>query len=217
MTILMSQFVMPRDTGLPEDVSINTFHWEVPGEPSEAHLGAIRDRVSQFYNDLPGTGLTPIRSMLATTIDHTQCRIKTYDLSDPLPRVPLDDRILPLSSVGGSAIPAEVSVVLSYQADLVSGELQARRRGRIFIGPLSDGFGSLDTGGFRPIAAVRTSLGAAAARLAGRSDEDTLAWVVYSRVNGTAALITRGWVDNAWDTQRRRGEGATIRSTWTAL
>jgi hypothetical protein len=39
-------------------------------------------------------------------------------------------------------------------------------------------------------------------------------WSVWSRKNANTKLVTGGFVDNAFDTQRRRGEKASGRQTW---
>jgi hypothetical protein len=52
-----------------------------------------------------------------------------------------------------------------------------------------------------------------ASNLLAASNPATLA--VWSPSNGDAVPVTDGWVDNAWDTQRRRGIDRTARSTWT--
>jgi len=40
-------------------------------------------------------------------------------------------------------------------------------------------------------------------------------WVVYSPTNGNTVNVDNGWVDNAFDTQRRRGLAVTARTNWT--
>jgi hypothetical protein len=40
-------------------------------------------------------------------------------------------------------------------------------------------------------------------------------WVVYSRVDNRSSPVTDWFVDNSWDTQRRRGPRATSRITGT--
>ena len=41
--------------------------------------------------------------------------------------------------------------------------------------------------------------------------------VLYSRANRSVYRITDNWVDNEWDTQRRRGTAATARQVWNDL
>jgi hypothetical protein len=40
-------------------------------------------------------------------------------------------------------------------------------------------------------------------------------WVVYSPTDDAYHEVANGWVDNAWDTQRRRGYKPTSRTTFT--
>jgi hypothetical protein len=39
-------------------------------------------------------------------------------------------------------------------------------------------------------------------------------WVAYSGKLGTGTVVTNGWCDNSFDTQRRRGQDPTVRDTW---
>ena len=39
---------------------------------------------------------------------------------------------------------------------------------------------------------------------------------VWSVANNDLVLANDGWVDNSWDTQRRRGLDTTARTTWAA-
>jgi hypothetical protein len=39
-------------------------------------------------------------------------------------------------------------------------------------------------------------------------------WAVYSRRDNAGYLVSNGWVDDAFDIQRRRGVSALVRSLW---
>jgi hypothetical protein len=41
-------------------------------------------------------------------------------------------------------------------------------------------------------------------------------WVVWSEADQDAGSVFDGWIDNAFDTQRRRGVQASSRTTWVA-
>jgi hypothetical protein len=123
-------------------------------------------------------------------------------------------------------LPNEVALCLSYQAVAISGESQARRRGRIFFGPLCNTANTLSaTGECRPSAALVTALCGAATLLAtpaATAAGDLVHWAVYSPTTDLTETIDdafqdvdNGWVDNSFDTQRRRGRDATARTTWT--
>lgn len=138
-------------------------------------------------------------------------------------------------------LPSEVSLCLSFRnnngATPGGGNFQtppAQRRGRIYLGPIGQArnvAGPFAEG--RPDAAVGDYARAAAAVLitpAGPLPPER--WVIYSRPfagrplterpnrpplraiparPGTAYLVQETWTDNAWDTQRRRGERPTAR------
>jgi len=55
----------------------------------------------------------------------------------------------------------------------------------------------------------------AATYLKGASDAAAdWTWVVYSTVDNAMYPVDNGWVDNSWDTQRRRGVKPTARYTF---
>jgi hypothetical protein len=43
---------------------------------------------------------------------------------------------------------------------------------------------------------------------------ENVTWVTVSPTAGTSGVVTDGWVDNAWDTQRSRGAAPTMRIDW---
>lgn len=93
---------------------------------------------------------------------------------------------------------------------------QARRRGRIYLGPFGQTvLGTTAVTSDRPLAAAVTAIANAATALATATAGAVVPWVIYSPTNGSGAVVTDGWVDNAFDTQRRRGVAATSRTLWT--
>ena len=104
-----------------------------------------------------------------------------YDLSDPLPRqfytLPLDVTVV----TDTTNIPPEVAIVLSFQALAVSGEPQARKRGRIYLGGISESAISTSSDGTAfpmIVPAVRTAIGAAADTLKNASTTASCPWSV---------------------------------------
>lgn len=209
---------IPWTTGLPEDIVQNTFHVHADLELSTSQLEELTNAFGTFYQAIDQY-LAPVLSPTVTTT--------VYDLSDPEPRVVIheDSRALTLSTQ--HSIPEEVALCLSFQALPVAGQNQRRRRGRVYIGPLSLDAGTVpDSKRYVPNTALITALTQAAEDLS--HDLNDVAegsvvtgqpinvyWVVYSQVGGTVSRVEEAWVDNAWDTQRRRGRGATARTTNT--
>lgn len=210
MPIGRYQVTIPRDSNNPEDAIVNTWHFAL-----------INDFIADL--DLPATALQNFYNNLATyissDIDPNNMRLKVYDLEDPEPRSPKYDGPLGTmnNTTGGDPLPEELSVCLSYRAVYESGENPARRRGRIYIGGL--GAATLPGTGVprRPAAAFRTALKNAGQTLLNASVAATeWNWIVYSPTAGIGNVVVGGWVDDAWDVQRRRGVERTVKETFGA-
>lgn len=206
--IIRVQATRAAVTGIPADAVTNVFHFDSLTTPvGSTEYQDCADAVEDFFD---GANLvTPvagyIHSLMADALT-----LKVYDLSDPEPRVPRITETVTSSGAGSSErLPNELAVCLSFQGAAISGLAQARRRGRLFIGPLSGGAWNPATA--RPSDVFMTDLATAAIRLV----EDTATrWAVYSTVLNAAAAVTDGWVDNAFDVQRRRGLAPTIKAAW---
>lgn len=155
--------------------------------------------------------MSPHLSALLNQDDHI---IKWYDMNDPEPRAPVRENTLDLAAgTRTGSLPPEVALCLSYQGARVSGLPQARRRGRVYIGPFEAA--AVGTDG-RPISTIVTALRNAGAALLAASDAAaTWTWIQFSTVNDGFADVDNGWVDNEFDTQRRRGRPYTSRSTFS--
>lgn len=99
--------------------------------------------------------------------------------------------------------PHEVALCLSYYADFNA----PRRRGRMYIGP----WGNLSE---RPSEGQQITLRTLANGLSALGGVN-VQWVQYSPTTGEFHNVTNFFIDNEWDTQRRRGLRATSRLTGT--
>ncbi len=207
------QATFERVSGLPEDRIVNNWHFSVTGtlEPGEAD--AIRDLLDSFYFGLNAGGST-VGSFLAGSL--TGLTYKMYNLADLKPRPvterPSLDFVRPAQT--GIYVPHEVAVCLSYYAD----RNLPRQRGRIYIGPLGNSAiagavaGDNDS---RQASALRPSFATAGARLIAESQSGFRPWVVYSPTDLAGRQVTDGWIDDAFDTQRRRGRKPAVRELFT--
>lgn len=213
MTTFRAQVVIPMFSGLPTDVVTNTLHFEEP-------LGTMPiEQVGDTMSPIIETFLEALYASPHTMCDYMRplnAFIKWYDLSDPPPRAPYEVQINPVITTAANDLPTECAVVLSFQGERVSGQSQARRRGRIYLGGLGLGWVSVSTSSAYPRLAsgVAADLGAAALALRAQALTEGIPWVIWSTVNEGAVLVTDGWVDNAIDTQRRRGVLSNSRVTW---
>ena len=160
---------------------------------------AIRARYQAFRPQFPG--------IFALEGHETQL----YRMSDPQPRAPVFEEEWSLvTAPTGDTLPRECACVLSFQGDKSSGVPQSRRRGRIYLGPI---LAARNDDGL-PDSTLRNAVAGFGDSLLNASDASAWTWVVFSGVNQSAVPVTNGWVDNAWDTQRRRGEEWTSRTTF---
>lgn len=201
---------LDTDSGLPEDVITNTWHFDqdLPGDQS----ADIFDRLQLFYEAIQG--------YLSKTLNGA-IHYKAYDLADAPPRVPFAERSDTFTPSTQDSFPNEVAVCLSYRADYESGTPNARRRGRIFIGPLSvdaatnvGGYGDLQVS-----SAFQTVLADAGQDMLGPNGDGDPIWAVYSRTTDITETMadafndaTNLWVDNAFDTVRSRGKAPSNRT-----
>lgn len=213
----MFQYVvsLPHRTGLPRDVTVNTFAFV---QDDVADCPEVFDRLEEFYNDDAPTDA--ICRFLSPAIDRNPniARIEAYRLSDSPPRVPVATRLWQLGvQKSGDPLPAEVALCASFQAPAVSGFPQARRRGRIFLGPFVDAANDdvVSVGRSVPSSDLIETVANASERLAAYWTVGGPNWAVWSRRDDTMYEVTNGWVDNDWDTQRRREPSPTGRISWT--
>lgn len=219
--------VMHAASGLPADDVINDFAFKlVGGGPVEADYLNLLSAVSSFYRDVTtSTGNAVggyISSQIPRTVTH---RVDMYDLSGGLPLgspVFSSDWLGPDTVIGTEGCPTEVAGCLSFHADLTdipeeagATRPRARRRGRLFVGPLSTAAYNKTTPPYSLTTNFGTTLREAAVRLADAAAADDWLWSVWSRTDSVLRQIVGGFTDNAPDTQRRRGFKATSRTTFS--
>lgn len=218
MPHLFAACSLPNKNNLAEDTFVNGFHFT--GTSSVEDMSTeIALRLHDFYGTPPTGSSQRLAQFMSSEINWPTARLKIYDWGDPSPRQPVYDEQLPVTP--GTLVellpqPAEVALCLSYAGEAVSGANPARRRGRIYIGPLNAGtLAPTPNQSARPAGAFMTVLARAGDDLA---TANTLGcqWVVWSTRGGSATEIVRGWVDDAFDTQRRRGVRPSARLTWEA-
>lgn len=202
--------VFQGGSNLSEDRYVNTFHFLSPQDyATDSPL--IAQALDDFWsvtviNDPLGAFLSPYVSR--------DYEIRTYDMSDATPRVPaIFEHTLPPVHTGGAlgSVPEEVAHCLSYHT---IPPITARRRGRIYIGPLCSAAVSNATTSnpTRVNSSLRNAANGAAVNLV----DEGLGWAVYSPTADTYGVIVAGWSDDAFDTQRRRGAGATSKTLWNS-
>lgn len=225
-------------SGLPEDVCENVWHFgsEETGFTA-GELDGMMDAVETFYTTTTPTGGTNgPGEYLSASLDHgaNKAQLLAYativlDGSQPLGS-PVGSRNFTLPNpLSASMLPEEVAAVMSFNGDLTDVPVSEtnpspppatirpaqRRRGRIFLGPLNASAGGVQGSFLRPAGVLRTDLGKAAIDLAGTvAGGGTFVWGVWSKADAEVWEVIGGYVDDAWDTQRRRGLAPTVRTAF---
>lgn len=187
----------------PSDVFQNTWFLE---NPLTSDLALMADQATPRFKNF-------YQALASYYGDFVQsAEIRFYDMADPPPRIPevRDMLYSPGHDPAQGNLPEEVAVVLTIHG---TPPVTPRRRGRLYLGPLcTTALSSV------PEQATRVSdqlVDAIAARaVAFKQDASGGDWVIYSPTSGFAVSVAGGWVDNAFDSQRRRGPDASSRTTW---
>lgn len=204
--------------GVPADSITNTWHARShsidPADDAEAFFEGLSD----FYGTIDGIFSTSISGVL---------NFKCYDLEQPTPRVPIFTDSGTITPSTNALLPNEVACVLSYSAPSEPGISPSSKRGRIYLGPLDSSVLDDGTGDARITTGVTTLIGGAANDLVNEGGILSFQWAVFSptlaagsitptAIDNATAIVTNGFVDNAFDIVRSRGTAASVRSLWTS-
>lgn len=201
----------------------------------EADLNAA---FAEFYNVAPAGGASSIAGWLSPVLDNSAsaCRLDLYDVTGHLDGSPhgspFSATLFTLSASSSTGpLPSEVAACVTLEGigrDVAPVEApdgadpgvaidrpKQRRTGRLFIGPLGNAVPQVIAGVCRPQAAFLTDLRLAVVELdfnirTATADAGHLS--VWSRAD--AAMYELTWVstDDAFDTQRRRGNAPSART-----
>lgn len=202
---------------IPADACMNVFHFNTTDTVAGA-AADIGDVLIGFYET--------IDALMGNTLSGNG-EITIYDLEDAPPRTPVGDPIPMTLSTGADSLPTECAAVISYHGAFTSGANRQRRMGRIYIGPMAK-TNAVSEGDQVHISGTATgALAAAAGTLLSDGGAVGCLWSVFSPTSAGPepwsagdlaagfSTIIAGHVDNAWDTQRRRGSDATSRQSFS--
>jgi hypothetical protein len=206
VALYLAQVRLPYKTGASEDVAINA--WWFIGATGLNHAAAA----DEIHFVLRENFYQPLGAFFSSVLSPVN-EIRVYDMDPPPPHVP---EIRPMDVVfGGPAVgnlPEECAIVLTFH----SGEpYTPRTRGRLYMGPLAyECLESAETGPCR-VAAVAMQAFADRAETV-RTYVGQVSWVQHSQTTDTARIVAGGWVDDSFDTQRRRGVTGVTRHSFGA-
>lgn len=236
MPITRAVVTLQKDSGLPEDVIQHTFHFSVPVGPWEAaDFSDIGGALDSFYCAMGAVSGQKLTGYMSPKIaDEPLPKVRYYPVDTGGSQIGESDLLGWVTNEAGIALPDELALCMTYHADLdgipeevpggpagPAGDTRprARRRGRVYLGSFATAaqLNSVNTDG-RPDANLIQTVKDAALRLVNWPGFATrgITWVVYSPTDGVARDVVGGWVDDAWDIQRRRGLERTARNIWSA-
>lgn len=207
-----AQVIWDGPSQLPEDQFVTTWMFRNDNVlDRNGMLDAVDTAVSNFFGNPGGANPDGITDWMPSLLGSP--RLKIFDMGETPPRVP-EERVLTslAASDTGLALPREVALCCSYNV----GGPGPRNRGRTYLGPftvaaLAGGTPALS----RPHADLTARIAERAEDLATNPSLECT-WVLWSRRNAEMHTITGGFVDNAWDTIRKRGKAPESRVSWGA-
>jgi len=200
---------------IPENDSMNVWHFRTPTSTPADVISNITNALNTFYASIADIYNVNTLTGLVT--------YKAYDLVDSTPRTPYaEGTIGTFTFSDADALPTECAITMSFEGELSSGTNRARRRGRLYLGPLDIGPAST-TDGFVRVGITSAELIRDAANELLAGQDATYTWSVFSptaagaqpwsagSIAAATTAVHHGWIDDAFDTQRRRGTQANFR------
>jgi hypothetical protein len=218
----LAQITLQGQSGAPDDIYTNAWSFFDASDPiSDPNLVLYDAAFIQFYTQIKNGQTAALYSQMGEQVAENGHSLRYYNRDDAPPRIPFRSTGFDFPSAPtGPSLPAEVAICLSFRGEVVPGtnvgpgpHLPARRRGRIYFGPLASGVGFFDLNDLRPTTVVRDNLLDGLEAMADECDAAGGFLGVYSTPNDDTDRIEFAWVDNAFDTQRRRGAAPSSRMT----
>lgn len=214
--------IMPYTSGLPRDVATNrySFGWEGSGEGDPEIIEQLAARVGTIYTQEHVSLSRTLGSFYSGVVSRAAnaCRTEVHRIGGPPGQGPVATVNWTMPNVYQSmpSMPLEVACVGSFQGQS-SSLPQRSRRGRVFFGPFNTAAQGSALTSNQPSSALRNTIAASFSQLLvdmGANDVDGWNWQVWSQKHNQGTWVTDGWVDDEWDTQRRRQVDATSRTFW---
>lgn len=220
----------PHKSGLVRDEVVNTFAFSKVGAWTTPDFASIEPALADFYTTTPAGAIRSVGNYMGNQLSRvTGATLRFFDITgheDGTPAgSPVAINTLPVlgAMFGSLPLPGQVSAVLSFHGDYGAdvefapgARPRSRDRGRIYLGPLSNATGAEDatTHDVFLDTQFKTDVLAAAKALRAALDPGII-WCAWSRKNARLSPITTWWFDNVMDTQRRREQRPTSKTTAT--
>lgn len=230
---------IPHVSGFAEDAVVNTLAIRTdPGWTIADGTLSIVDPIENFYNN-PNVPADQLSDYLSLGLSRAALAVsvKIYNVAAALDGTPhgspiAEDHFTLGAPPNYPAMPEEVALALTLRAedwavqpveqpdnldgDLVPQRPRSRYTGKVFVGPFNNQAATEDAAKkARPVTSLMTAMLNGAELMKDELEAAGHSWCVWSRKDATFRAITHVQVDNAWDTQRRRGVDPTVRTTRT--
>lgn len=232
MTSLLAEVVLPCKNGIAADAVVNTLAFSTEHTTPADAITDLQPTVIDVYNHANTSHALSYYIGPDRDRGSNLSLIKWYNIGGHLDGSAHGSPISTGTFTLGASVdtnepmPDNVAVCVSFHGaygtdpeESGATRPRSRERGRVFIGPLNWS-ASIDEDGttYQPVvkSAFRTDLTVAFNRL--RTDVAAIStpsyWAVWSRTAAKLTAVTGGFVDNVFDTQRRRNPRATARTTF---
>jgi len=222
---------MQNNSGVAADQVENTFYFLTAAPAGDTQFSEVVTSWNNFWNNTQSTAKS-VGNFIANTMsrDVGAHFLDFYEMPATAgvvgPPVSFKTWSLPAVEPGGSPLPQELAIAVSYHADYTGfvergpggTRPRARRRGRFFVGPsvvtALEETGTVAVGAQTVTPEVMQTLVDASSEFATAMAAGNTPWQVFSKTDWAAHTVVSGWVDDNWDVQRRRGPAASSRITW---
>lgn len=218
--LMRASVSIPLDSGVPEDAIVNTFYFDQDDNgllpPPDTSYDAVVTSLEQFYTAFDNVLFPASVGNLAT--------VRIYDMRDPQPRLLRRTDTFAINPSAANPLPSQVALCMSFAAAPLAGVNPARRRGRVYLGPIAGNADELINSQSRPSGALRLAVKAGADSLIVPNDVggSSLTWAMYSpttdaggaNIDDSMHDVQSGWIDDVWDTQRRRCPVSSTRTVF---
>lgn len=220
-------------SGVARDSAVNVHHvyWDHPGVlDDDATFQLWAELMHEFYSSCSAYLSTSVAS---AGLPHkvTIARVSTNlfgAADDAVSPIMWEGNYNLLTATSATGLPPEVAICISHMGNVVGvpessggGRPRSRRRGRFYFGPLSGGSllaidptsGRIDISVGAQLALINAFEAMAVGFAANPTADRAVSYGVYSPTADAFYSTDVAWVDNAFDTIRRRGIASSFRTT----
>lgn len=197
--------IIEHATGDPAKRVVNNFWFTLDSTARDTHAASVEGQLGVFYAALD--------MYYSTEYTNAPVKARWYRMLDPKIRVAWRETTFHTLVTGSDRAPQDLALCMNFRGVYASGSPNARRRGRVFLGPFATNALNGTTG--RPAAALLTAIATQGGNIINASNADAnWEWVQYSPTDDRSLEVIAGWVDDTWDTIRSRDFDPVSRNTF---